>query len=193
MAGKRTVKKAIVFLGVLGLLYAGGLHLKIREHAKEEPPAEAEYLIILGARVKGTVPSLALQERINKAAEYLLENENTVAIASGGKGRGEDISEAEAIKQGLVELGVEEQRILLEDLSTDTYENIANSRGLIENKNAKGLVVSNDFHLYRAKMIADDAGLIVSGLPAKTPAQALVKSYGREYLALTKYFLKSLL
>ena len=74
--------------------------------AKQEVPNHADYIIILGARVKGDVPSLSLQYRIETAASYMMNNSETIAIASGGQGPGEDITEAEAIKRGLVEHGI---------------------------------------------------------------------------------------
>ena len=86
-------------------------------------------------------------------------NKKTIAIASGGQGAGEDISEAESIKRGLLKQGIDESRILLEDKSTDTVENIKYSKKLIPKHLDTGLVVTNDFHLYRAKSIARDQGL----------------------------------
>ncbi|MCM3664898.1 YdcF family protein [Mesobacillus subterraneus] len=181
--------KPLIITVVCGLLYVGFLHYKIIQHATPEAPKNADYIIVLGARVKGTVPSLALQFRIDHAAEYLKENPDTIAIASGGKGPGEDISEAESIKNELIAHGIKESRILLEDTSTTTYENIRFSKKLIPKNSELGLVVTNDFHIFRSKMIANNEGLELSGLPAKTPVQALLKSYVREYLALTKYFI----
>jgi uncharacterized SAM-binding protein YcdF (DUF218 family) len=174
------------------LLYFGFLHLNIREHTTTEVPSHADYIIILGARVKGEVPSLALQYRIDAAANYMKKNKETIAIASGGQGQGEDITEAEAIKRGLLVHGISKDRIILEDKSTDTVENITFSKKLIPNKLETGLLVTNDFHLYRAKSIAKDQGLDLQGIPAKTPAVAIPKSYSREYLAITKYYLVSL-
>ncbi|MEH7252628.1 YdcF family protein, partial [Neobacillus niacini] len=147
---------------------------------------------ILGARVKGEVPSLSLQYRIDAAASYMKKNNETIAIASGGQGSGEDITEAEAIKRGLLQHGIDESRILLEDKSTDTVENIRYSKILIPKHLHTGLLVTNDFHLYRAKSIARDQGLNLEGLPADTPAIAIPKSYSREYLAITKYYLVKL-
>lgn len=164
--------------------------MKIREHSQLETSNNGDYLIILGARVKGTEPSLALQYRIEAAAEYLKKNPETIAIASGGKGPGEDISEAAAIKNSLLEAGIHAERILLEDKSTDTVENIKFSKKLLTNDFETGLLVTNDFHLYRAKSIARDQGLKVEGLPAETPLVAVPKSYAREYLAITKYYLE---
>jgi uncharacterized SAM-binding protein YcdF (DUF218 family) len=186
---KFILSKPFIITVVCGLLYVGFLHYKIIHHAKLEAPKNADYIIVLGARVKGTVPSLALQFRIDHAAEYLKKNPDTIVIASGGKGPGEDISEAESIKNELIDHGINESRILLEDKSTTTYENIGFSKKLIPKNAEIGLVVTNDFHIFRAKMIANNEGLELSGLPAKTPIQALFKSYVREYLALTKFFI----
>lgn len=189
MKNKPVIKKIVVAVLLISLFYAGSLHYKIIQHANMKVPKNADYMIILGARVKGTVPSLALQYRIDHAAKYLKENPNTIAIASGGKGPGEDISEAECIKRELIQHGIEESRVFLEDKSTDTYENIRFSKKLTPEKAENGLVVTNDFHIFRAKMIAENEDLLINGLPAKTPIQAVLKSYTREYLALTKYFL----
>lgn len=193
MKFRMLISKPVIITVIFGLIYVGFLHTKIIHHGKMTAPQNADYIIVLGARVKGTVPSLALQERIDSAAEYLKENKNTIAIASGGKGRGEEISEAESIKKELVAHGIDESRIILEDQSTDTYENIGFSKKLIPEGAKSGLLVTNDFHIFRAKMIAANEGLELSGLPAKTPIQAVVKSYIREYLALTKYYLKTFL
>lgn len=192
MIYKFLLSKPLIITVVCSVLYVGFLHYKIIHHANLEAPKNADYIIVLGARVKGTVPSLALQFRIDHAAEYLKENPDTIAIASGGKGPGEDISEAESIKNELIDHGINESRILLEDTSTTTYENIHFSKKLIPNNAELGLVVTNDFHIFRSKMIANNEGLELRGLPAKTPIQALFKSYVREYLALTKYFILSI-
>ncbi|RHW42330.1 YdcF family protein [Neobacillus notoginsengisoli] len=187
------MKKGLLLAGIAGILYIGFLHIKIIQHSKEVHSKDTEYLIVLGARVKGYVPSLALQARIEAAADYLRNNPKAIAIASGGQGPGENITEAIAIKEGLERLGVEGNRIILEDKSTSTYENISFSKKLIPKGLKKGLIVTNDFHVYRAKMIAKKYGLDLGGLPAETPRMAIVKSYAREYLAITKFYLTSVL
>ncbi|MDM5224043.1 YdcF family protein [Peribacillus sp. NJ11] len=192
----KTLKRAMK-VGVIGFIvllgYFGFLHMKIQESIHQPIPENADYLIILGARVKGSVPSLSLQYRIDKAAEYLMANKHTLVIVSGGKGPGEDISEAKAMQQGLIEQGIEEVRIMMEDKSTTTHENIVFSKELIPDPSASGLIVSNDFHIYRAVEIAKKEGLDMKGIPAKTPKVALLKSYSREYLAITKYYLTELI
>lgn len=180
----------IGFLLIIGVVYFGSIHYKISQYVDAVPSKNADYLIILGAKVNGEIPSLALQYRIDAAAEYAKENKNTILIASGGMGPGEDITEAEAMRRKLVEKGISESRIYLEDRSTSTYENIKFSKEFIPEDAKLGIVVTNDYHLYRSVQIAKDANLKVEGLPAKTPKITLVKAYGREYLSVTKYYVE---
>lgn len=181
--------KWLIVLLCCGLIYVSVLQYKIHQYSDNEAIPNADYLIVLGARVKGTVPSLALKYRINAAADYMKNNNQTIAIASGGQGAGEDISEADAIKKGLMKKGIDESRIILEDKSTSTVENLTFSKKLIPAKAKTGVIVTNDFHMYRASSMARDQGLKLSPLPAKTPLIAIPKSYGREYLAISKYYL----
>ena len=192
----RTRKRAIILLWVFGvvcLIYIGLLQCKIYQYAHKDIPEKADYLIVLGARVKGTVPSLAFASRINTAAKYLKANKNTIVIASGGKGPGERISEAESTKRELLKKGINKSRIILENQSTNTYENIKFSKAYIPKTAKTGIVVTNNFHIYRSIMIAKDQNLDVDGLPAKTPIKAIPKSYIREYMAITNYYIEKIL
>ncbi len=113
----------VVFLSVEAVVFSSG---------RKAPAGDGEYVIILGAQVRGEVPTLVLGARIRAAAEYLQEHPQAIAVASGGKGSGENISEAEAIRRGLVRLGISEERILLEDCSTSTAENLRFSAEVIQ-------------------------------------------------------------
>ncbi|MDT8861175.1 YdcF family protein [Alkalihalobacillus sp. MEB130] len=188
--GKKVLFNLFLVSIVFATCYVGFLHIQILRYSSSHVIEDADYVIILGARVKGEIPSLSLQHRINAALEYLIENKNTLVIASGGQGPGEDITEAEAIKRELLKNGIEESRILLEEQSTSTLENLTFSKDHIPNLSGKGIIVTNRYHLYRAILIAKDYGLDVMGLPAETPKSVLVQSYAREYLAITKYFLQ---
>ncbi len=110
----------------------------------------------------------------------------TIAIVSGGKGEDEPISEAKAMKKGLVSEGIEKDRILLETRSRTTYQNIKFSKKLVP-KNSTVVCVTNGFHVYRAVKMAEKLGLKVHGLSARTPFSTIPKSYLREYLAIAKY------
>ncbi|MGG0239099.1 YdcF family protein [Bacillus rhizoplanae] len=177
----------ILLMIVVG--YMSILQYVIYKHGHMETPNDADYMIVLGARVKGTEPSYSLQYRIDKAAEYLKTHQQTIVIVSGGKGKGEDISEALAMKRGLIKQGIQEERIIMEDRSTNTDENIKYSKSLIPANKKKGIIVTNDFHMYRAKKIAEKQGLQLEGLSARTPKPIIIQSNVREYLAITKYWL----
>lgn len=119
------------------------------------PDGDADYLIVLGAKVNPNGPSLTLRKRIDAAYEYLSEHPDTIVVASGGQGSDEPISEARCIADELIAMGISADRILLEDRSTDTAENIQYSRELIEDSpDITVLVLSNDFHCFRAAGIA---------------------------------------
>ncbi|CAG9611869.1 hypothetical protein BACCIP111899_01041 [Bacillus rhizoplanae] len=185
-------KKWITYGMILLMIIVGYmcvLQYIIYKHGHMEAPNDADYMIVLGARVKGTEPSYSLQYRIDKAAEYLKTHQQTIVIVSGGKGKGEDISEALAMKRGLIKQGIQEERIIMEDRSTNTDENIKFSKSLIPANKKKGIIVTNDFHMYRAKKIAEKQGLQLEGLSARTPKPIIIQSNVREYLAITKYWL----
>lgn len=184
----------MLFIGILivaiGVSYFIFLQARIYQYSHQKMNEKADFIIILGARVHGEEPSLSLQYRIDAAAEYLLQNKSAIAIASGGQGPDEGISEALAIKRGLEKLGIETSRILLEDQSTSTYENVTFSKALIADTTQHGVVVSNDYHLYRAVLMAEEQGLLLTGLPAKTPTISRVTAHLRESAALTKYYIE---
>ena len=188
----KLLKIVISCMICITIIYVGWVHYQIQKQAKSDPSYGADYMIVLGARVHGTEPSLSLQNRIEAAAKYLLKSPNTIAIVSGGQGHGEDDSEAEIMSKELIALGVNSDQIIKEDQSTNTYENNKFSQRLIIDQSKRVLVVSNDYHLYRAVLIGKKYDLHLEALPAKTPKQALMKSYAREYLALIKYYLLSM-
>lgn len=140
-------------------------------------PPGMDYLIVLGARVG----SPGLEKRIAAAADYLLENPETLAVASGGQGSDEPISEAQYIAEGLAARGVSWERILMEDMSTSTSENMRFS-GLLIPGGAKIALVSNDFHIFRARRLAQKVfGDEVYGLPARSSLFSLPHYMVREF------------
>ena len=152
----------------------------------------SDYVIVLGAGVRGTEPSEILSDRIEMAAEYLRKNPDVICIATGGKGSDENISEAQCIYDHLTAMGVDGSRIWLEDKATSTIENFRYSLALIE-KNTGSVpvsvsVLSNEFHLYRASIMAEDCGLEADFLAAPTSNPLIRISYTiREIFALWKY------
>jgi len=121
-------------------------------------PQGLDYVIVLGARVDPDGPSPALRRRLNATLAYLADNPDTLVIASGGQGSDEPMSEAECIKRELVAAGIDEGRILLEDRSTTTAENLEFSLALMESSDASVGILTNNYHVYRAVKIAEKMG-----------------------------------
>lgn len=148
---------------------------------------DPDFLLILGCRVRGDEPEPTLAMRIQKAAEFLSEHKNTIAICCGGIVHPDQTkSEAEAIKDGLVKDGIEESRILLEDQSTTTKENFSNAKKIIDGmklqKEPKIAFLSSEFHLMRSLYIAKRTGVAVRSVPAPSPKEQKIKNYIRELL-----------
>ena len=179
-------------------------------HAKASPGTD--YIIILGAQLKENGPSRTLQKRLDCAVTYLQNNQETIAIVSGGKGSDEPDSEARGMRDYLVAAGIPEERIMLEDKSTNTKENMQFSAQLIlqnmsdteniennvkndaegENGETTGMnvrvaIVTNNFHMYRALKIAKAQGFThAEGLAAHSYAILLPNDMLRECLAVVK-------
>lgn len=154
------------------------------------PRASCPTVLVLGCQVRGTVPSLLLQYRIQAAEDYLTANPTAVAILSGGKGSGENISEAACMYQVLSDRGIDPQRLYLEEASSNTWENLCFSQALMEREGLSGpvAIVSNDFHIYRALQMAGDLGLDAHGLAAKSKYWFSRPTYMlREAMALVQY------
>ena len=186
----KVITITVVLIGAVIFIYAESV---IVYYSNQSAPNNTEYLIVLGARVNGTRITGSLWRRLNTAAEYLKQesNQDTKVIVSGGQGPGEDISEAQAMYNYLVDAGIDKSRILMEDKSTDTYENIKSSREIIQNDNAKIAIVTNGFHIYRAMRMAEKQGMTnVYGLSASSDPIMAFSYYVREGFAVLAYKLK---
>lgn len=146
---------------------------------------KVKYLIVLGAGLKGDIPSEVLKYRLDKAVEYYKENSSTIFIVSGGQGKDELISEAEAMKIYLAERGIPAKNIIKEDKSTSTYENLKFSDEIIKQRGITGdiAVMSNSFHMYRVKMISKKLNFPLKTVYAETPAIVFPNYMLREYFA----------
>lgn len=130
---------------------------------KSQPAVSCDYLIVLGAGVEGDTPSPILQDRIEMAYAYLTEHPDTICIATGGKGDDENIAEAQCIFNHLTAMSIGEDRIWMEDQATSTVENFQYSIALLEEETGSVPesvgVLSNEFHLFRASLMAKKQGL----------------------------------
>ena len=150
-------------------------------------PENLDYLIVLGAHVDGTLLTLALLERTRRALEYLKANPGTKAVLSGGKGKGEEISEARAMYDYLTANGIEGSRLILEDRSVNTKENLSFSLEKIGNRDASVGVVTNNFHVFRGVAIGKKCGCRkIYPVPSKYRSWRLLIYIPREILAVIK-------
>lgn len=148
---------------------------------------DSNYLIVLGTTVNGTEPSPMLKQRLDAAVDYLNAHPHTQCIVTGGKGDAQNLSEAQCMYNYLTAAGIAPARITMEDRATSTVENLQNVRAMLETSEVD--ILSSDFHLYRAGLIAKDAGLTASLIPAKTePFSLLVPWFLREIFVLYAHF-----
>ena len=153
--------------------------------AFSKPEQGLDAVIILGARVNEDGPSGSLNERIQTAAAYLRANPDTIAVASGGQGDDEPMSEAACIYDHLTALGIDPERIILEDRSTSTVENLTNSFALLEGKAQRVGLVTNDFHIFRALCAGRKlGGFQLSPVPARSFFGGFIHYAMREFFAI---------
>lgn len=161
---------------------------------KGETEAECAYVLVLGAGVNGTQPSRALTQRLQAALSYLEVHPDAICVVSGGMGRGEEITEAQCMYTWLTDQGIDPERVWMEDKATSTMENIQFTLDLIEERTGgrpRALaIVSSEYHLYRAGLMAKDAGVTMLGVPARTqPIFSRIHYYFREIFGVWHYIL----
>ena len=188
------ISRTIYILLALGFLAAAITLVFIVRAAHPKTLSPCDHVVVLGAGVRGTVPSLSLRERIQAAYEYLIANPQATAVLSGGQGPGEEITEAACMYRELIKMGIEPSRLLLEEHSTSTIENLRFSLDLFENQTGTRptaiAIVSSEYHLFRAGLFAKELGLESVGVPAHTSWLALrINYYLREIVAVWKYLI----
>ena len=168
----------------------------LHEGSSPIPEEDSKAVIVLGAGVNGTRPSLTLRTRLDAALVYLEGHPDIPVVVTGGQGYGEDVTEARCMYDYLVARGVDPARIILEERATSTAENFAFSKPLLQNAGidpAKDMVavVTNDFHIARSAIVAVRQGYLYAfGVSAKLPWLHLeVNYYVREAFAMVKTLL----
>jgi len=187
----------ILLLGIISLFYLVYQYQSILVVGKTVEPKQADVIIILGAGVWETGPSPALRGRVKKAFEVYEEGYAPYFIVSGGLGNFPP-TEAEAMRELLLEMGVEESVIFLEDQARNTFENLMFSKEIMNQQGWKSAVIVTDvFHAKRALLLAKDLDIPASGASAidsilYTNQGLRFKFTAREVLAITKYYLSIL-
>lgn len=188
--------RALIVLFSAGVLCLGLLQGAVLCGSYDHVQGQPQTMIILGCQVKPWGPSVLLQDRLDKALAYLQEHDQITVIVSGGQGPDEPVSEAQCMRDYLVEHGIVPERIHMEAASHNTYENLINSAALMEElglEEADGVVlVSNGFHLTRARMLwgrvtgGEESVSTLAAPSSHVPSRMWM--YIREPLALVKSY-----
>lgn len=173
-----------IFIIIEGVIIYNGHH-----YDKDRP----DYLMVLGAGLRGSKISTSLLYRLETAVEYNKLYPDVKIIVSGGQGPDEDISEAKAMKDYLVSQGIDENLIISEDKSTNTYENFLFTKKLLEDETGEEdfivTVISNNFHMYRAKYLGEQVGFECLGYPAPSHAASSFIFHTREFFGVIKAYI----
>ncbi len=189
--GGKVVLVCLTVLCVCVLVTAAVETVCIVRSALHRPP-ENTTAVVLGCSVKGERPSRILEERLEAAYDYLEQNPEAFCVLSGGQGPGENISEAECMYRYLTERGIASERLILEDASTTTEENLKYSAALLEERGIGGdiTIVTSEFHEYRANQVAERLGITSYSTPSHTFFVYLPTYYVRELYGILYYMIR---
>lgn len=192
--GKKTKAAKVQRITVAVFLLAGfgcfmAAEIPVWTGSRSDEDTSADYVIVMGAGVNGSEPSLSLLSRLEAAYDWLTDNPEGVAVLSGARGPGEDMTEAQCMYDWLLEKGIAPERLILEDQAIDSYENILFSLDLIAahggDPTGQVAVVSSEYHLCRIRLIGEALGCEPLGVAARTPYLILYFNYAiREAFAL---------
>lgn len=186
------LRRIVTIVLAVGFAYFCVVEFFIIRDAHTEKDRSADYVIVLGAGVNGTVPSLSLRDRLEGTLDYLTAHPNCIAVVSGGQGPGEEITEAQCMYDWLVARGISPDRIIMEDKATSTLENLRFSMDIITaqgNEDAVIGVLSSEYHLHRAKKLAAYVGIDAVGVAARTSYPTVAINYFiREAFAMTELY-----
>ena len=179
---KRRIKIMLIILSVLiflGFCLFAYMEIPIIIDSRGDKNVDADYAIVLGAGVNGDKPSRSMLNRMTPTIEYMESHPDCIAILTGGKGEGENISEAQAMFDYLTAHGVDSERLVMEDKATSTEENLKFSFEIIgdELEESTVAVISSEYHLHRAKTMGKLLGKELYGIPGRTTYPVLRINY----------------
>ena len=187
----RRVFTICLAIGIAVVSITEGIIIKASFGNPKEP---VQYVVVLGAKTRVTGPSASLWDRIYAAYDYLEAHPDVTAVVSGGRGDDEPMAEALSMQEELVALGIDPNRIWVEDQATSTWENLHFSLDLIEQRSGtrptKLGVLSSEYHLYRASLFAKACGVEFVGIPARTSrVSQMINHFMREVAGVWHYWL----
>ena len=181
------LRAGIGVLAGVGIACLCGLLILIGSTFSAKGEQQLFYIIVLGAQMKQSGPSVVLEKRLCQAYTYLTENPETLCVLSGGQGSNEPVSEAQGMYEDLVKKGIDPKRLILEDQSTNTVENLRFSRKLIPQEVQKVGIVTSNFHVYRSLRLAKQQGFLDPvGISADSGVYFLPNNVLRECFGIVK-------
>ena len=173
--------RVVVVLVCVGLVYFFIVEIPIIKNARTDKDAERPYLVVLGAAVHGDYASLSLVHRLQGALDYMEQYPESIAIVSGGQGRGENMTEAKCMYDWLTAHGIDSSRIILEDKATSTSENLEFSFDIIRSlgvePDGNTAILSSPYPLFRAKSMAKSMGVEAAGVAGHWDYPVLTLNY----------------
>lgn len=185
----RWAMRAVAAVLALGVGYAAAVTGMMMEAAHTKDSSQnASVVIVLGCQTDGYNPSAMLASRLQKAREYLEQHPEAVTIVSGGLGETEGVSEAESMRAWLEQNGVNPDKIIMEDQSANTEENLLYSAQLMKKHDLgkSAVIVTDWWHELRGVRWAQREGLSVTAEPCATWPLLLPVFYVRELCGLTR-------
>lgn len=187
----KVLRRTIMVIVSIALVFFVSVEAMIASQLKAKGDKGLDYIIVLGALVNEDGPSSITAARLNSAIQYLEDNPDTKCIVSGGQGFNEPWSEAEGMRRYLEEKGIDADRIIMEDQSTNTIQNISYSMKLMDKDNPRVGIVTSNFHVYRAVKIAKKQGLKeVCGIAGYVVPVYLPSNMFREFFGVVKDTIK---
>lgn len=178
--------KFLIFILLLIIVFIQGL---IHFANKNDFSKQTQYVLVLGARANKGNLSKTLQERLKTATTYLKEHKNSKAILCGGTEKGDKFSQSYYMKEYLLKENIEKERLITEDKSKNTFENIKFALFKMDKKPTEVMIITSNYHIFRAKLILYRFGVLGYCVGAKVPKNIILKSYIRETLAVIKTYI----
>lgn len=178
-----------VVVGALLLLvvYEVVVGLIIGSHFNDKAVPDLDYIVVPGAQILDGKPGRTFRERLDVATAYLTDNPRTRCVVCGGQGPYESVPEANSGRDYLVEHGIEADRVLLEDRSHSTAQNLYFAAELIDPLHDSVGIITTDYHMARSLALARKAGIAhVSGITVKSFELFPLSSIVRESIAWAK-------
>ncbi len=185
------IEKILYGILIATLIFFFSGEILIQNGLREKNKSSMNNMVILGCGLEENGdPSQMMKNRLDAALEYIAENDIETIIVSGGKGSDEKFAESSVMKKYLVANGIKSDKIIEENKSTSTFENLSFTKELLEkiqqneNEEYSLIIVTSDFHMFRSKLIANELGFNVKGVPSSISMIEIPQRHVREYFAI---------